>query len=353
MDKLGTTISKIAPLHAAAMEECQYRLDTLTKPKSSLGLLEAIAVRLAGITGDAATELKKKTHVIMAADHGIAAEGVSAYPQEVTAQMVLNFLTGGAAINVLAQLNGAAIVCVDMGIASEVTHPDLLRRKIKYGTDNMTLGPAMTRDEAIRSVETGITVAEAAILAGASVISVGEMGIGNTSASSAIAAVLVGGPPERFIGRGTGVDATGFSLKTSAILKAIRVNRPDPADPVDVLAKVGGLEIGGIAGLILGAAARRIPIVTDGFISAAAALLAVRLAPAAAGYLFASHLSEEPGHRLVLAELGLTPFLHLRMRLGEGSGAVMALPVLAAAGEILRGMATFESAGISGANRQE
>ena len=347
MNKLHTAIKAIRPLDRQAMEETAQRLDRLTKPPGSLGRLEALAVQLAGIAGRTVTEPSKKAIVVMAGDHGVCAEGVSAFPQEVTAQMVGNFLAGGAAINVLARQTGAEVVLVDMGVKSELSHERLLSRKVRAGTANMAREAAMSREEAVRAIEAGIEVAEQLAARGVGLLATGEMGIGNTTPSAAMLAVFADLDPMEVAGRGTGLTDEGVKRKVETIRLAIQTNRPDRDDPLDVIGKVGGLEIAGLAGLILGAAARQVPVVIDGFISTVAALAAVKLAPQARDYLIPSHLSEERGHRLALRELGLEPMLHLQMRLGEGSGAALAFPLVDAACNVIAQMATFDSAGIS------
>lgn len=347
MSKLQDTIAAIGTIDQDATDRAQQRLDSLTKPPGSLGVLEEIVKQLAGITGNPIPKLGKRVIIIMAADHGVAEEGVSAFPQEVTQQMVSNFLAGGAAINVLSRHADADIVCCDIGVAADIRHPDLIVKKIKYGTDNMAKGPAMTRQEAISAIEAGIEVAEDQIDKGATILATGEMGIANTTASSAILAVLSGQPLQQLIGRGTGLGDDGLSIKAQVIQKAIKLNRPDPKDPIDVLSKVGGLEIAGLAGVILAAAAHRVPVVIDGFISTAAALIAGNLEPKTVQYIIASHVSEEPGHMIMLDMLGLHPMLHMKMRLGEGTGAALTLHIIDAATHIQAEMATFESAGVS------
>jgi len=347
MQILTKTINNIKPLDQRAIEAAQERLDSLTKPPGSLGVLEDMVKTLAGITGKPIPSLGKKTVIIMAGDHGVTDEGVSAFPKEVTPQMVINFLNGGAAINVLSRLEGAGIICCDIGVASDIEHPALITRKVKYGTDNMAKGPAMSREEAAAAIETGIEVAEEAIRQGSTVLATGEMGIGNTTPSSAILRAFSDCSPEAAVGLGTGINKEGLSKKHMAINKALEVNRPNPDDPLDVLSKVGGLEIAGLTGVILAAAANRIPIVIDGFISTAAALVAARLCPGAIPYMIASHVSEEPGHRVILNMLGLNPILHMKMRLGEGTGAVLAFHMLDAAVRIQSEMATFADAGVS------
>jgi nicotinate-nucleotide--dimethylbenzimidazole phosphoribosyltransferase len=285
----------------------------------------------------------------MAGDHGVTEEGISAYPAAVTRQMVINFLRGGAAINVLARQAKARVIVVDVGVAADFEQAaDLVHRKIANGTKNMHRGPAMGRRQAEESIRVGIEVAEAEIAKGLDALAIGEMGIGNTTPSSAITSVFTGLPVRQITGRGTGLDDAGFIHKVEVIEQSIALNRPDPADPLDVLSKVGGFEIGGLTGLILGAAAHRIPILLDGFISGAAALLAVELAPRVKSFLIASHLSVEAGHRAILERLGLRPLLELDLRLGEGTGAALAFYLIDAAVNTLNGMATFSEAGVSG-----
>ncbi|MDI3535189.1 MAG: nicotinate-nucleotide--dimethylbenzimidazole phosphoribosyltransferase [Thermosediminibacterales bacterium] len=345
---LQKTIKNINKLNQEAMQKARQRLDILTKPKGSLGVLEDLAVKLAGITGNPMPKIRKKAVIVMAADHGVVAEGVSAFPQEVTPQMVLNFLKGGAAINVLSRQAGADVVCVDIGVASDVNAPGLIVKKVKYGTDNITKGPAMSRKEAEQALETGIWTVEEQTKKGVDLLGTGEMGIGNTTPSSAILAVYSKLPLEKIVGRGTGINAERLNKKIKAIEKALERNRPDENDPINVLAKVGGLEIAGLAGCILGAAANRIPIVIDGFISSAAALIAAKIEPKAVNYMIASHISQEPGHRVMLELIGLKPMLHMNMRLGEGTGAALAFYIVEASTKIISEMATFEDAGVSG-----
>jgi nicotinate-nucleotide--dimethylbenzimidazole phosphoribosyltransferase len=348
MDKLQNTINRIEPLDQEAMRQAQARQDNLTKPQGSLGLLEELSVKVAGIQGTARPKIRDKVIVTMAGDHGVVAEGVSLYPQEVTAQMVTNFLRGGAGINALARHVGARVVVVDMGVATDLEpHPELLAKKVAYGTKNMARGPAMSREEAIQAIETGIEIVESELSRGMDIVGTGDMGIGNTTPSSAIVAALTGSAVADVTGRGTGIDDEQLAYKVETIERALAVNRPDPADPLDVLAKVGGLEIGGIAGVVLGAAAHRLPVVIDGFISGAGALIAAGLAPQAKDYLVAAHLSVELGHRPVLERLGLTPLLNLNMRLGEGTGAALGISLVEAAVKVLNEMATFADAGVS------
>jgi nicotinate-nucleotide--dimethylbenzimidazole phosphoribosyltransferase len=348
VDLLTTTIARIAPLDAPAMQSARARQDALTKPQGALGRLETLSIQIAGITGSPRPRLLRPAVVVMAGDHGVAARGVSAYPAEVTPQMVLNFLAGGAAINVLARHVGARVVVVDMGVAAELPpHPSLLARKVAPGTRDLSAEPAMSPVQARQAVEAGIGVADEVIAAGADVIATGDMGIGNTTASSAIVAALAGLGAAEVTGRGTGVDDAALARKIALIDGALALHRPDPADGLDVLAKVGGFELGGLAGLIVGAAARRTPVVVDGFISGAAALLACALAPAARPYLIAGHRSVERGHAAVFRALDVEPLVDLGLRLGEGTGAALALSLCQAACKILDEMATFGEAGVS------
>lgn len=349
MTSLETTLAAIVPVDAAAARQAQQRLDAKTKPRRSLGRLEDLACRLAAIAGTAALFPPRKAVVVMAADHGVAEEGVSAYPPEVTAQMVKNFDSGGAAINVLAEQQRARVVVVNMGTRGPTVALGVRDCRLGPGTANFTRGPAMTRAVAVRAVEVGIRLALELRTAGIGLLGVGEMGIANTTASSALAAVFTGARPEDVCGRGTGIDDEGWRRKVRAVTAALAVNRPDASDPLDVLAKVGGFEITGLVGVMLGAAARRVPVLLDGFITGAAGLAAVALCPAVRDYLIASHRSVEPGHQVVLRHLQLEPLLDLELRLGEGTGAVLAMSLVEAAVLILSDMATFESAGVTDA----
>lgn len=347
---LEQTIERVGPLDTAAMAAARERHERLTKPPGSLGRLEELAIRLAGATGQALPSLARKAVIVMAADHGVAAEGVSAYPAEVTPQMVLNFLNGGAAINVLARQAGARVVVVDLGVAAPLpAHPDLISRPIAPGTRNIAVGPAMSRAEARLCLETGIAVLEDQRAIGLDLVGTGDMGIGNTTSSSAIVAAFTGARPADVTGLGTGITSDQLRHKILVVERALRVNRPDPADPIDVLTKVGGFEIGALAGVILGAAAARCPVVVDGFISGAAALIATELCPAARDYLIAAHTSVEIGHRVMLERMELAPLLNLNLRLGEGTGAALAMPLLESAVRVLGEMATFREAGVSDA----
>ncbi len=345
MKTLEQTLREIKPVDEKAMAAARARQDTLTKPLGSLGRLEELSIRVAGITGKPIPRINHKAIVTMAADHGVVAEGVSAYPQAVTPQMVLNFLHGGAGINVLARHIGAKIIIVDIGVASDIApHPALLSRKIALGTSDMARGPAMSREQAIKAIEVGIEIIEKEVKTGLDIVGTGDMGIGNTTPSSAITAAITGEPVAKLTGRGTGIDDKQLTHKVEVIEKALEVNKPNADDALDVLAKVGGFEIGGICGVIVGAAAHRIPVVIDGFISGAAALIAVGLSPRIKDYLIASHCSVEIGHKVILKHLGLRPILDLELRLGEGTGAALGISLVEAATKILAEMATFEEA---------
>jgi nicotinate-nucleotide--dimethylbenzimidazole phosphoribosyltransferase len=346
--QLSEVIARIKSLDPAWLAKAQERLDNLTKPPGSLGRLEELAARYVAIRQELLPPLNKKLVVVFAADHGVVAEGVSAYPQEVTFQMVYNFLKGGAGINVLARHVGAGVEVVDMGVMHDFAEaPGLIQRKVAHGSRNLAREPAMSRDEAVRAVLVGVERAQAAIAAGVDALAAGDMGIGNTTPAAALAAVFTGHPPEAVTGRGTGIDDASLNRKVAVIEQALALHRPDPADPLGALAQVGGLEIAGIAGLVLGAAAGRRPLLLDGFIATAGALVAARLAPAVTDYLIASHRSVEPGHRLMLEALGLTPLLAFNLRLGEGTGAALGLGLLEAGLKIYKEMATFAEAGVA------
>lgn len=331
-----------------AMAAARERQAMLTKPAGSLGRLEDLSVQVAGIAGRLDPPLRERVVFTLAADHGVAREGVSAYPREVTAQMVANFLAGGAAINVLSQQMGARVVVADLGVDADLpAHPRLHDCKVRRGTDSITAGPAMTRQEALTAIEHGRRLVRHELETGLDVALTGDMGIGNTTPSAALVCALTGADPVQVVGRGTGVDDAGLERKRSAVRWALEVNRFRLEDPVDALAALGGFEIAGLVGVILEAAASRRPIIIDGFISAAAALVAAALAPEVSGYLVASHRSQELGHRIALDRLGLKPLIDLGLRLGEGTGAVLALPLLEAAVRTLNAMATFGEAGVS------
>lgn len=338
----------IQPIEKELLKLAQHRLDRLTKPPGSLGRLEELAASYVAMTGTMKPKVPQGVVFTLAADHGVTAEGVSAYPKEVTPQMVLNFLRGGAAVNVLARHVGVQVRVVDIGVNYEFgSYPGLLDRNIMRGTRNFAREPAMTKEQAERAVLTGIELATDAAREGIGLIGLGEMGIGNTTSSAAITAVITGKPVEQVTGHGTGIDEAGRAHKVAVIQRVIDLHRPDRTDPLDVLAKVGGLEIGGLAGIILGAASARVPVVLDGFITGAAALIAVALAPACRDYLIASHQSVERGHRVILEYLGLKPLLDLDLRLGEGTGACLGMGLVSAAIKIYTEMATFDEAGVS------
>ncbi len=345
MDKIKEVMEKIGALDQESMRLARERQDTLTKPQRSLGILEDLSVKVAGITGNFMPEVKDKVIITMAGDHGAA---VSAYPQEVTPQMVYNFLRGGAGINVLARHIGARVVVVDMGVAADIEpHQNLVVKKIAYGTANMTGGPAMSYEDAKKSIEAGIEVLESEIEKGVDIVGTGDMGIGNTTPSSAVVSFMTGQEVEKVTGRGTGLDDEGLERKMGVIKRALEVNKPNREDAIDILAKIGGFEIGGMAGVMLAAASRKIPVVIDGFISGAAALIAYDLKPMVKDYLIASHLSVESGHRAILDYIGLEPLFDLKMRLGEGTGAAIAMGIVEASCKILQEMATFEEAGVA------
>lgn len=350
--ELYKVIPDIKPVSREWRQKAKDYLDRLAIPRGSLGELLVLAEQLSGIRETLKPSVKRKVVVTMAGDHGIVREGVSAFPQEVTPQMVHNFVLGGAAINVLAAVAGARVVVVDMGVAtdlSKLVHEEkILSYKIDYGTRNMARGPAMTREQAQRALESGIEIAGNLVRDGVELLATGDMGIGNTTPSSAILAVLSGRPVREVTGRGTGISDEALENKIRVIEKAIDINRPDAKDPVDVLAKVGGFEIGGIAGVILGAAYHKVPVVVDGFISTAGALLAKALAPSSVEYMIAAHRSLEYGHQFMLEELGLNPLLNLNLRLGEGTGAALAMNIVDSAAQVIGKMLTFEDAGVNG-----
>ena len=342
------TIDRIQPTDLRLLAQAQARLDRLTKPIGSLGRLEELAARYVMITGEMNPKVPRGAVYTFAADHGVTVEGVSAYPSAVTPQMVLNFLRGGAGVNVLARHVGIEVRVVDIGVAFDFeSAPGLIQRKVMPGTKNLMVESAMSLAQAEQALHVGIELATEAAQEGIGLIGTGEMGIGNTTASSAIAAVMTGRSVADVTGRGTGIDDAGHAHKIDVIQRALAFHRLDSADAMEVLAKVGGLEIGGLAGLMLGAAAARIPVVLDGFIAGAAALIAVGLQPRCKDYLIASHQSVERGHRAILDHLGLKPLLDLDLRLGEGTGACLGMSLVFAAIKILTEMATFDEAGVS------
>lgn len=345
---LRDTIESVRPADKGALARAQARLDRLTKPVGSLGRLEELAARYIAITGKIPPPLPRAAVYTFAADHGIAGEGVSAYPSAVTPQMVLNFLRGGAAVNVLARHVGAEVRVVDIGVAHDFGPvPDLIGRKVAFGTRNFSVEPAMSRAEAEQALAVGIELAGQAAQEGIGLLGTGDMGIGNTTPSAAIVAVMTGTPVASVTGRGTGIDDEGYRRKVTVIERALAHHRPDPRDPLDVLAKVGGLEIAGLAGLMIGAAAHRLPVVLDGFISGAAALVAAAFQPLCLDFMIASHRSVEQGHQAVFRRLALAPLLDLDLRLGEGTGACLGIGLVQSSLKILTQMATFDEAGVS------
>lgn len=351
-DFLEATYQKIFPQDSEFRAQAVARLEQLAMPHWALGSIMDLAVDLAGMTRSLEPALARKTVVVMVGDHGVVAEGISRFPSEVTAQMVYNFVGGGAGINALAKQAGAVVRVVDMGTAVDLSEladtGKIIAKKIAMGTKNMVLGSAMTRTHAVMAVEAGIEVANELIKKeGVDIFGTGDMGIGNTTPSTAIAAVLTGKPVAELAGRGTGLDDVQLANKIKVIEKALAVNRPDPKDGIDILAKVGGFEIGGIAGLILGAASHRKPVLVDGFISTAGALIACTLEPFARDYIISAHRSVEPGHMAMHEKLGKTPLLDLNLRLGEGTGAALAMNIVEAARAVLTEVATFADAGVT------
>jgi len=348
VERINSVIKNISGIDPGIIKNTQARLDNLTKPLGSLGRLEELAKQICGITGKVNPSLENKVIFTLAADHGVTDEGVSAYPKEVTAQMVYNFIGGGAGINVLAKHVGARVVVVDIGVAADLKpDPKLRVKKINYGTKNMAMGPAMSRDEAIKAIRAGIDLFEEELSCGLDIVGTGEMGIGNTTAASAITASFTGKSVEEITGRGAGLDDPGLKNKIEVIKRSLLINKPDPADPIDVLSKVGGFEIAGLAGIILAAASKKIPVVIDGFISGAAALVAFKIEPKVKEYMIAAHRSQEGGHKIILEYIGLRPLLDLDLRLGEGTGGALGIGLADAAIKILTQMATFKSASVS------
>jgi nicotinate-nucleotide--dimethylbenzimidazole phosphoribosyltransferase len=348
MNLLEVTLTRIRPVDPALLASAQALLDNKTKPLGSLGRIEEFARRYAAIQGSLKPALGRKVIYTFAGDHGVAAEGVSAFPQEVTPQMVLNFLNGGAGVNVLARHAGAEVRVVDMGVNFDFGAIEgLIDRKVARGTQNLAKGPAMSRAEAVQAVEAGIAIALDAKAEGITLLGTGDMGIANTTPSSAIIAAISGKSIRVLTHRGTGINDEGLERKIRAIEQGLALNCPDPHDPLDVLAKVGGFEIAGIAGLVLGAAAAGIPVVVDGFISTAGALIASELHPSVSEYIFAAHQSVEIGHTAMLERIGAAPILDLQLRLGEGTGAALAMTLIEAGVKVLNEMASFADAGVS------
>lgn len=350
MSLLDRIQHNILPVDQEARQKARARLDQLTMPHWALGRLMDLAQDLAGMTRSLNPPVDRRVVVVMAGDHGVVAEGVSKYPQEVTVQMISNFLRGGAGINAISRVSNARVIVVDMGVAGELADlpggATFISKRMRSGTDNIAVGPAMTREEAVKSVEAGI---EVALELGPSLdlLGTGDMGIGNTTPSSAIIAAITGASPESVTGRGTGIEDAQFKHKVSVVERILELNKPDPVDTLDVLGKVGGFEIGGIAGLIIGAASMQKPVLIDGLISTAGALIAYGLCPRAGEYMIASHRSVERGHSVALDHMRKRPLLDLDMRLGEGTGAALAMPLVEAAVRILTNMATFEEAAVS------
>ena len=346
MNLLEKTIAGIKPAYKESMKEAAERLDKLAKPIGSLGKLEDLAVQISGMTGKLCSSFEKKVTVIMASDNGVVEEGVSSCPRAVTTIQTLNFLKGVTGVCVLSKHAAAVIRVVDIGVADDLEYPGLINRKIRKGTSNIAKGPAMSREEAVKAIEIGIETVTQLVNEGYSLFGTGEMGIGNTSTSSAVAMAFLGCSSEETVGKGAGLTEEGYSNKKAVIDRALSVNRPDPSDPIDVLSKVGGFDIAGMTGCFLGAAYHRVPVVIDGFISASAALAAYRLNPLVKDYMIPSHCSEEPGYKLAMKEIGLRPMLDLNMRLGEGSGCPLAFNIIEAAEAIISEMATLEEAKI-------
>ncbi len=340
----------INPIDKQKGEEVAKYIDTLTKPQGSLGRLEKIAIQLAEITSDTYPVVIPPGVIVFAADHGVVEEGISAYPQEVTKQMVINFVHGGAAINVFSRQMNARLEIVDVGVASPIEIDGVINRKIRFGTENFCRQDAMTRDECEKAISVGYEQAERMIDEGIKCLILGEMGIGNTTASSAILSVLSGKDVRELVGHGTGISEDTLIHKQNVISSAIEARKPDPNDPIDVLAKVGGLEIAAMTGAMLAASANRIPILLDGFICTVAALVASKISKNSSGYMIAGHRSVEIGHETAMGILGKVPILDLNLRLGEGSGAAIAFPILHSATLMLKEMATFTSASVSNKN---
>ncbi len=348
MNIVEATLARIKPVNPELMQQAQARLDNKTKPPGSLGRLEEFARRIVAISGNPDPDLAKKVVFTFAGDHGVTEEGVSLYPREVTPQMVLNFIAGGAGINVLARHVGADVRVVDVGVDYDFADTTgLIHKKVARGTKNFAKGPAMTREETLAALTVGIELAEQCRAEGVGLVGTGEMGIGNTTPSSAIIAAISGKTVVEVTHRGTGIGDEALTNKIRVIEQGLAINKPDPLDPLDVLTKVGGLEIAAIAGLVLGCSANKVPVVIDGFISTAGALIASELHPNVRDYIFAAHQSVEIGHRFMLERIGAEPILDLKFRLGEGTGAALAMTLIEAGVKVLKEMATFEQAGVS------
>ncbi len=347
LDEFADIVGGIDGVDGEIIDKASERMDSLTKPKGSLGKLEGLAIKVAGITGKLNPSLNNKYSFVFAGDHGVAAEGVSAYPQEVTVQMLANFIHEGAAINVLGNQVGSEVVVVDVGVASDDIPPSVIDEKINRGTDSFTGGPAMSREDALASVRVGYRVVEEVAEGGLDLLGLGDMGIGNTTPSSAITAIMTDSKPEEVTGRGTGIGEESLREKIAVVKEGLEVNQPDPTDPLDVLSKVGGYEIGAIAGAYLAGAANNVPVLLDGFITTAGALIAHAIEPEVADYMIASHNSVERGHEAAHEKLGLDPLLDLNLRLGEGTGAALAMHLVQSGVSVLNEMYTFEEAGVS------
>lgn len=347
MELLNNIVANIKPLNNKAMKDASNRMDNLIKPIGSLGRLEDIAIRIAGIKGKVNNHIQKKCVVVMASDNGICEEGVSTSPQAVTALQAMSMTRGLAGISVLCKQACSDIKVVDIGIKEDYNCKDIINMKIRRGTRNFSKGSAMTRQEAIKAMESGIKITEELVREGYDIIGTGEMGIGNTSSSSAIIMSFTGCSPEQAVGKGTGLTEEGFINKKKVIKKAIDINKPDKNDPIDVLAKVGGFDIAALTGCFLAAACHRIPIVIDGIISAVAAMTAWKINPLAKNYMIPSHCSAEPGFNIIMEEIGVTPILNLNMRLGEGTGCALMFHIIDAALNIINEMATFEEIGMA------
>jgi len=346
-DDLAALLKEIQPVNRQMMEQAQARLDNLTKPRGSLGELEVLAKRICGIQHNIRPDLGRKVILTFAADHGVAVEGVSSVPQDVTRQMVYNFLRGGAGVNVLARHVGAEVWVIDVGVAGEINDVGLISRKVKAGTANLTKGPAMEIDEALQAIGVGVETARQAISNGARILGTGEMGIANTTSSAALFAALLDVGVEEITGRGTGIDDATFNHKIEVIKRSLEINKEHLHGPLATLAALGGLEIAAICGMILECARSRVAVVVDGFISSAGALVALQLEKNVADYCFFSHMSAEQGHRIFFEKLGLSPILNLDMRLGEGTGAALAMGIIEAGVKIINEMATFAEAGVN------
>lgn len=347
IEQLEGILEEISPIDKIVMAKAQDRLDNLTKPRGSLGKLETLAAKTCGIRGRLDARVDKKVILTFAGDHGVAAEGVSGFPQEVTAQMVLNFLRGGAGVNVLARHVGAEVRVIDVGVATPVDGKGLIKRKVRPGTDSIAQGPAMSIENVLAAISVGMEVAKQAISDGAEILGTGDMGIANTTPSSALFAALLPSSVADVTGRGTGIDDAMLQHKIKVIEQALSVNKERLVSPVEILAALGGLEIAAICGVVLEAARSRVPVVVDGFISSAGALVALKLKPEVRDYCFFSHMSAEQGHKIFFEKMGLAPLLHLDMRLGEGTAAALSMGLVEAGLKIMREMATFDEAGVS------